>query len=162
MYAFDLTRKLCVNCDCLRISQLAKERGNSKIKSSSCAKKWRSNWTNAYVKADSSRQTDRNGRVLLNIFCEIILQGVSYWNVSFKMALTDRIVQVRFFLKVSVYSWGLEIWVPSIRFQKINIGCIFLSVRGILKETFQCETPCIYWIQELHKFVVISKKVNKF
>ena len=25
---------------------------------------------------------------------------------------------------------------------KQNLTCIFLSVRGILKETFQCETPC--------------------
>ena len=25
---------------------------------------------------------------------------------------------------------------------KLNLTCIFLSVRGILKETFQCETPC--------------------
>ena len=27
---------------------------------------------------------------------------------------------------------------------KQNLTCIFLSVRGILKETFQCETPCTY------------------
>ena len=25
---------------------------------------------------------------------------------------------------------------------KQNLTCIFLSVRAILKETFQCETPC--------------------
>ena len=27
---------------------------------------------------------------------------------------------------------------------KQNLTCIFLSVRAILKETFQCETPCMY------------------
>jgi hypothetical protein len=27
---------------------------------------------------------------------------------------------------------------------KRNLTCIFLSVRAILKETFQCETPCTY------------------
>ena len=27
---------------------------------------------------------------------------------------------------------------------KQNLTCIFLSVRAILKETFQCETPCTY------------------
>ena len=26
---------------------------------------------------------------------------------------------------------------------KQNLTCIFQSVRGVLKETFQCETPCI-------------------
>ena len=50
------------------------------------------------------------------------VQGVSHWNVSFKMSLTDRNMQVRFCLKVSVYSWGLEIWVSSTSFQKSSIG----------------------------------------
>ena len=161
-----------------------------------------------------------------NSFDNLYIQGVSHWNVSFKMPLTDRNMQVRFCLKLCVYSWGLEIWVSSTSFQKSNIGwpqqpptekvlkfnmifhdstknfvfqtikvkmnsrtwmtpfltdilsvggywgqpillfwklvdetqiskpqeytdtfkqnltCIFLSVRGILKETFQCETPC--------------------
>ena len=26
---------------------------------------------------------------------------------------------------------------------KQNLTCIFISVRGTLKETFQCETPCM-------------------
>ena len=51
-----------------------------------------------------------------------LLQGISHCNVSFKMALTDRNMQVTFCLKVSVNSWGLEIWVSSISFQKIDIG----------------------------------------
>ena len=38
---------------------------------------------------------------------------------SFKMVLTDRNMQDRFWLKTSVYFWGLEIWVSSIRFQKV-------------------------------------------
>ena len=36
----------------------------------------------------------------------MLLQGVSHWNVSFRMALTDRNIQVSFCLKVSAYSWG--------------------------------------------------------
>ena len=50
------------------------------------------------------------------------IQGVSHWNVSFKLTLTDRNMQVRFCLKVTVYSWGLEIWVSLTSFQKINLG----------------------------------------
>ena len=38
------------------------------------------------------------------------------------MTQTDRNMQVKFCLKVTVYSWGLEIWVSSTSFQKINIG----------------------------------------
>ena len=36
--------------------------------------------------------------------------------------LTDRNMQVRFCLKVSVYSWDYGIWVSSTSFQKSNIG----------------------------------------
>ena len=48
--------------------------------------------------------------------------GVSHWNVSFKLTLTDRNMQVRFCLKVTEYSWDLEIWVSLTSFQKINLG----------------------------------------
>ena len=51
-----------------------------------------------------------------------LIQGISLWNVSFKLTLTDRNMQVRFCLKVSVYSWGYGIWVSSTSFQKSNIG----------------------------------------
>ena len=51
-----------------------------------------------------------------------LVQGVSHWKVSFKMALPDRNMQVRFCWKVSVYSWGLEIWISSTSFQKSTIG----------------------------------------
>ena len=44
------------------------------------------------------------------------LQGVSHWNVSFKMTLTDRNMEVRFRLNVTEYSWDLEIWVSSTSF----------------------------------------------
>ena len=50
------------------------------------------------------------------------IQGISLWNVSFKLTLTDRNMQVRFCLKVSVYSWDYGIWVSSTSFQKSNIG----------------------------------------
>ena len=48
----------------------------------------------------------------------LVLQGISPWNVSFKLTLTDRNMQVRFCLKVSVYSWDYGIWVSSTSFQK--------------------------------------------
>ena len=44
------------------------------------------------------------------------------WNVSFKLTLTDRNMEDRFCLKVSVYFWGYGIWVSSTSFQKSNIG----------------------------------------
>ena len=53
---------------------------------------------------------------------KFVLQGVSYLSVFFKLTLTDRNMQVRFCLKVSVYSWGYGIWVSSTSFQKSNIG----------------------------------------
>ena len=40
----------------------------------------------------------------------------------FEMALTDRNMQVRFSLNVSVYSLGQIIWVSSTSFQKSSIG----------------------------------------
>ena len=57
-------------------------------------------------------------------FCPYVwlVQGVSHWSVSFKMAPTDRNMHVTFCLKVSVYSLGLEIWVSLISFQKNYIG----------------------------------------
>ena len=50
------------------------------------------------------------------------IQGPSWQSGYFKLTLTDRNMQVRFCLKVSVYSWGWEIWVSSTSFQKSNIG----------------------------------------
>ena len=50
------------------------------------------------------------------------LQGVSHWNVSFELTLTDRNIQARFCFRVSVYFWGHGIWVSSTSFQKSNIG----------------------------------------
>ena len=51
-----------------------------------------------------------------------ILQGISLWNVSFRLTLTDKNMQVKFCLEVSVYSWGYGIWVLSTSFQKSNIS----------------------------------------
>ena len=50
-----------------------------------------------------------------------LIQGVSHWNVSFKLTLTDRNMQVKFCLKVSVDSWGLEILVSSTSYSTVNI-----------------------------------------
>ena len=53
---------------------------------------------------------------------QCVLQGISLWNVSIKLTVTDRNMQVRFCLKVPVYSWGYGIWVSSTSFQKSKIG----------------------------------------
>ena len=50
-----------------------------------------------------------------------IVQGPPWQSGYFKLALTDKNMQVRFCLKVSVYSWGWGIWVSSTSFQKSNI-----------------------------------------
>ena len=50
-----------------------------------------------------------------------ILQGISYWNVKSNLGLTDRNMLIGLCLKVSVWSWGLDIWVLSTNFQKSNI-----------------------------------------
>ena len=45
-----------------------------------------------------------------------------------------------------------ENWLMKLKFFNLrnmqNLTCIFLSVRGILKETFQCETPCTSQIKK--------------
>ena len=73
-------------------------------------------------KGDKWRLRRDQNLVFFLQFCRPELQGVSNWNVSFKLTLTDRNMQVRFCLKVTVYSWGLEIWVSLTSFQKINLG----------------------------------------
>ena len=50
-----------------------------------------------------------------------ILQGILYWNVKSNLGLTDRNVLIGLCLKVSVLSWGLDIWVLLTNFQKSNI-----------------------------------------
>ena len=57
-------------------------------------------------------------------FCLILttyLQGISYWNVKSNLGLTDRNMLIGLCLKLSVWSWGLDIWVLSTNFQKSNI-----------------------------------------
>ena len=49
------------------------------------------------------------------------LQGISYWNVKSNLGLTDRNMLIGLCLKLSVWSWGLDIWVLSTNFQKSNI-----------------------------------------
>ena len=48
----------------------------------------------------------------------ILVQGISYWDVKSNLGLTNRNVFVRFCLKVSVWSWGFDIWVSSRDFQR--------------------------------------------
>ena len=71
----------------------------------------------------SSKDVTSRSRYLMEGQKELsLLQGVSHWNVSFKLTLTHRNMQVRFCLKVSAYSWGHGILVSSTSFQKNNIG----------------------------------------
>ena len=49
------------------------------------------------------------------------LQGISYWNVKSNLGLTDRNILLALCLKLSVWSWGLDILVLSTNFQKSNI-----------------------------------------
>ena len=51
----------------------------------------------------------------------LLIQGISYWNVKSNSGLTDRNMLIGLCLKVSVWSWGLDIWVLSTNFQKSNI-----------------------------------------
>ena len=51
----------------------------------------------------------------------IWIQGISYWNVKSNLGLTDRNMLIGLCLKLSVWSWGLDIWVLSTNFQKSNI-----------------------------------------
>ena len=54
-------------------------------------------------------------------FTVLYLQGISYWNVKSNLGLTDRNMLIGLCLKLSVWSWGLDIWVLSTNFQKSNI-----------------------------------------
>ena len=54
-------------------------------------------------------------------FYYLLLQGISYWNVKSNLGLTDRNMLIGLCLKLSVWSWGLDIWVLSTNFQKSNI-----------------------------------------
>ena len=44
-----------------------------------------------------------------------------YWNVKSNLGLKDRNMLIGLCLKVSVWSWGLDIWVLLTNFQKSNI-----------------------------------------
>ena len=98
-----------------------------------------------------------------------LLQVVPHWNVLYKLALTDKNMQVRFCLKVALEFWDCiflgnaasfcgpiggisqklvvtpKIYIIS-EFQnhlEQNLACVLLSVWANLKVTFQFGTPCI-------------------
>ena len=50
-----------------------------------------------------------------------LIQGISYWNIKSNLGLRDINMLIGLCLKVSVWSWGLDIWVLSTNFQKSNI-----------------------------------------
>ena len=51
-----------------------------------------------------------------------VLQGASYWNVLFELALTDRNMQAKICLKVVLTFWDWGNWVSSTSYRKSNIG----------------------------------------
>ena len=62
------------------------------------------------------------------------LQGISHWNVSFKLTLTDRNRQARICWKVILTSWDYEIWVSSTSFlKKLHILASTASDRNCIR-----------------------------
>ena len=95
----------------------------------------------------------------------IIIQGVSHWNVSFEMPLRDRNMWVRFSLKVSVYSWGWEIWDSSTSFQKNNIGWPQQPLRGKklkFKMGFHDSVKKIFLPKHKNKVIFVLKLMNSW
>ena len=50
------------------------------------------------------------------------LQGVSHWSVFFNLALRERNIQVRLYLKVVLKFWDVDILIIRTNFQKYNLG----------------------------------------
>ena len=50
------------------------------------------------------------------------VQGVSHWNVFFNLALRERNIQVRLYLKVVLKCWDVDILIIRTNFQKCNLG----------------------------------------
>ena len=77
------------------------------------------------------------------------LQDVSYWNMPFKLALTDRNMQARICLKVVLISWDYISWVSSTSFQKSNIDWpltekVSISVKNwIFDDPFHIKEPVL-------------------
>ena len=51
-----------------------------------------------------------------------ILQGISYWNGTYELALMDKDMQVKFGLKIVLECWGREFLGTTTIFQKNNIS----------------------------------------
>ena len=51
-----------------------------------------------------------------------LIQGISYWNGLYELALRDKDMQVRFGLKMVLECWDREFFGTTTIFQKSNIG----------------------------------------
>ena len=51
------------------------------------------------------------------------VQGVSHWSVFFNLALRERNIQVRLYLKVVLKFWDVDILIFRTNFWKSNLGC---------------------------------------
>ena len=51
-----------------------------------------------------------------------MVQGISFWNGFYELALTDKHIQVRFGLKMIKVCWDWEFWGTTTICQKSNIG----------------------------------------
>ena len=65
--------------------------------------------------------------ILYFLFCCLklllnMLQGISHWTGLYKLALTDRNMQVKSCLKVVLESWDDKFLISILGFQKSNIG----------------------------------------
>ena len=82
-----------------------------------------------------------------------MLQGISYWNVKSNLGLTDRNMLVRLCLKVSVWSWVLDIWLSSSNFQKSNIDW----PQQPLTEKMPCISKNLdFWLSIPQKMTIIG------
>ena len=81
------------------------------------------------------------------------LQGISYWNVKSNLGLTDRNMLVRLCLKVSVWSWVLDIWLSSSNFQKSNLDW----PQQPLTEKMPCISKNLdFWLSIPQKMTIIG------
>ena len=68
------------------------------------------------------------------IFCSKYLQGISYWNVFYKLTLTDKNMQARICLKVILSSWDYGFLVSSTSFcKKLHILASTASDRNCIR-----------------------------
>ena len=78
--------------------------------------------------SSSNSRSFSNLPCIFSVFVEVVLkvaeavQGVSFWNGLYKLALTDKNMQVKLGLKMVLECWDREFLGTTIIFQKSGIG----------------------------------------